>query len=122
VTAVTVKSGDNVLCFEKGADLKNLVITGPATAKVYINVSENLKVSGGKVTLAGELTAKKVIWNLLKGDATLEKAELSGSILASQGKISLTQGSTLYGAAIALKGVALAHNSIISCAKPPSAC
>jgi hypothetical protein len=97
-------------------------MTGPPTAKVYINVSENLKVTGGKVTLAGGLAPKSVIWNLLKGDATLEKAELSGSILASQGKISLTQGSTLYGAAVALKGVALAHNSIISCAKPKPVC
>jgi hypothetical protein len=75
-----------------------------------------LKVSG-KVTLAGGIVPKMIIWNIGSGHALLDSAEVCGSILASRGKIELKRSKVL-GAVVSLKEVSLMHDSIVDCAKP----
>jgi hypothetical protein len=55
-----VKSSENVLCFDSGAELKSVTTTEPADAKVYINVSDGLKLAGN-VTLAGGIVPKMIL-------------------------------------------------------------
>jgi hypothetical protein len=68
-SSVTVVSGENVLCFPGGAEFtKDLCITGPADATVYVNVYGGLKVNGAKVTTCGGVAPSDIVWNVNSGD------------------------------------------------------
>jgi hypothetical protein len=110
VGKVDLKSGDT------------LTISGTSSTDVVVNVSGDLKLSGGAgIKLAGGLLASHVFVNVLGtgGDVALSGgSNLAGQVLAADRKVAMSGASIVNGKVIAGRDIALTGGSQVKAATP----
>ena len=129
-SSVSVGDGETVICFNSGAEFQDdFTIVGSSSSTVYVNVFGELKVNGAKVRVGGSLTPSQVIWNIGEkvsfsgggGGTGCCKAELDGTILAPNGKVSLSPGRVI-GSIISSEDISIVSGSVVECPKSKKKC
>jgi choice-of-anchor A domain-containing protein len=126
-TTISEKSVGTYVFSLAGIDLGNnevLTLSAPAGSRFILNISGDMKLSGGGgvlIGVAGGLSATDVLFNLVSGDVSTSgggnASVINGSILDPYGKVNLSPG--MVNCAIIADNITLASGASVINPIPP---